>query len=161
MERIHQGRRSDCPIAYSLDLLGDSWSLLLIRDIVFAGKKTFGEFLASDEGIARNILANRLARLEKMGIITKQPHPADKRKELYQLTEAGLDLIPVLLELSRWGAKHEPETADARAWLADVPLDGTGLVQLIRETVRAGGSVFTGPQSVIAKLERLDQEGSR
>ncbi|MCM3762515.1 helix-turn-helix transcriptional regulator [Alkalihalobacillus oceani] len=157
MDKTKRSRRSDCPISYSLDLLGDSWSLLIIRDIVFADKKTFGEFLASDEGIARNILTNRLTTLVQKGILTKQPHPSDKRKDLYQLTEAGLDLIPVLLDLSLWGAKHEPETSEAQAWLANVQADKDTLVQLIRETVKDGGSVFTGPDSVIEKLERLEK----
>lgn len=155
MSNVEQSRRSDCPISYSLDLLGDSWSLLIVRDIVFADKKTFGEFLASDEGIARNILANRLSSLEKKGLLTKNPHPSDKRKDLYQLTEAGLDLIPVLLELSAWGAKHEPETAHAQSWLANARLDKISLIHLIRETVKEGGSVFTGPDSAVSKLERL------
>lgn len=141
-------RRSSCPISFSLDLLGDSWSLLIIRDIIFAGKKTFGEFLASDEGIARNILTNRLSRLETMGLITKSPHPGDGRKDLYELTEAGLDVLPILWELSAWGAKHEPETADTLAWLADVPMNKDSLMQLIRETVKNGGSVFAAVRSV-------------
>ncbi|QNK55902.1 helix-turn-helix domain-containing protein [Paenibacillus sp. PAMC21692] len=142
-------KRSNCPISFSLDILGDSWSLLIIRDIIFAGKKTFGEFIASDEGIARNILTNRLSRLEAMGLITKNPHLGDKRKDLYELTEAGLDLIPVLLELSAWGAKHEPETAEAAAWLDDVQMDRSSLIQQIRNTVKQGGSVFAGTINVI------------
>lgn len=147
MNNDNRNRRSNCPISFSLDLIGDSWSLLIVRDIVFAGKRTFGEFLASDEGIARNILTNRLSRLEAQGLITKKPHPSDKRKDLYELTESGLDLIPVLLELSAWGAKHEPETAEALAWLDDVKVDRTGLIQLIRDTVQKGGSVFVSSDS--------------
>lgn len=155
MQHSKPQRRSDCPISFSLDLLGDSWSLLIIRDIIFAGKKTFGEFLASDEGIARNILTNRLSRLEAMGLITKSPHPTDKRKDLYALTEAGLDLLPVLWELSAWGAKHEPDTGETFAGLADIPMDKDSLIQLIRKTVRNGGSVFAGPGSVVEQLEEL------
>lgn len=154
MNNSRLSRRSNCPISFSLELLGDSWSLLIIRDIIFAGKKTFGEFLTSDEGIARNILSNRLSRLETIGLITKSPHPEDRRKDLYELTEAGLDLLPVLFELSCWGAKHEPETADTLTWLADVQMDKVSLMQLIRETVINGGSVFTGSESVINQLEK-------
>src|SRR5690349_5703698 len=99
----HQERRSDCPINFGLQIFGDTWSLLIIRDIVYFGKKTYGEFLESDEGIASNILASRLANLEQMGILRKKPHDADKRKEDYVLTEKGLDLIPILLEMSNWG----------------------------------------------------------
>jgi DNA-binding HxlR family transcriptional regulator len=146
-------RRSDCPIAFSLEVVGDSWTLLIIRDIVFAGKRTFGEFLASDERIARNILANRLSRLEELGLLTKKPHPTDGRKDLYELTDAGLDFIPVLLELSAWGAKHEPATAGAAAWLREVRVDRDRLIGLIRETVKNGGSVFAGPDSVMDRLK--------
>lgn len=142
MKKAKLSRRSNCPIAYSLDLIGDSWSLLILRDIIFAGKRTFGEFLASDEGIARNILTNRLARLQEIGLITKKPHPADRRKDLYEITEAGLDFIPVLIELSAWGAKHEPETAEALSWLADIQMDKESLIEWIRETARSGRSVF-------------------
>ncbi|RJX37925.1 transcriptional regulator [Paenibacillus pinisoli] len=155
MQNSKPQRRSDCPISFSLDLLGDSWSLLIIRDIIFAGKRTFGEFLASDEGIARNILTNRLSRLETMGLITKSPHPADRRKDLYALTEAGLDLLPVLWELSAWGAKHEPETAETFAGLTNIPMDKDNLIQLIRRTVRNGESVFVGNGSVVEQLGEM------
>lgn len=87
--------------------------------------------------------------------IDTTPHPTDKRKDLYLPTEAGLDLIPVLLELSAWGAKHAPETADAAAWLTDIPLERALLVERIKETVRKGGSVFGGPGSVIEQLGGL------
>lgn len=152
MQKHQLQRRSNCPISFSLDLVGDSWSLLIIRDIVFAGKRTFGEFLASDEGIARNILASRLSRLESIGLIKKKPYPGDRRKDLYELTDAGLDLIPILLELSAWGAKHEPETAEAQAWLTDIRIDKDSLIQLIKETVKNGGSVFAGPGNVADQL---------
>lgn len=130
-------RRSDCPISFSLDLIGDAWSLLIIRDIVFAGKHTFGEFLTSGEGIARNILSNRLARLEDMGLIVKKPHPRDGRKDWYAATEAGLELIPVLLELSLWGAKREPETAETIRWLSELGLDRERLIRHLREAAGA------------------------
>lgn len=159
MPNLTPSRRSDCPISYSLDLLGDSWSLLIIRDIVFAGKNTFGEFIASDEGIARNILTNRLSRLESIGILSKQPHPTDKRKDLYLLTERGLGLIPVLLELSAWGATCEPETASARSWLEGLPVSKEQLIRMIQDTVRAGGSVFAGPDNVFDQLDKLRSKG--
>ncbi|MFC6332004.1 winged helix-turn-helix transcriptional regulator [Paenibacillus septentrionalis] len=157
MKNHKLNRRSNCPIAFSLDLIGDSWSLLIIRDIIFAGKRTFGEFLASDEGIARNILTNRLSRLENLGLISKKPHPSDKRKDLYELTDSGLDFIPILLELSVWGAKHEPETAEALAWLADVGMDKSDLIQLIRETVKKGGSVFVGSGNVLEVINEQNE----
>ncbi|WP_144938707.1 helix-turn-helix domain-containing protein [Paenibacillus sp. 32O-W] len=134
--------RSDCPINYSLEMLGDSWSLLIIRDIIFAGKRTYGEFLTSDEGIARNILANRLQQLTCKGILEKKPHHTDNRKDLYVVTDKGLDLIPILLELSAWGAKHEPSTSHGQSWVAETNLDREQLVQRIRQSVLEGRSVF-------------------
>ena len=98
MKHTHQ-RRSDCPINFALEVFGDPWSFLIIRDIVYFGKNTYGEFLASEEGMATNILASRLAHLEHQGILVKKLSERDKRKEEYVLTEKGLDLIPVLVEM--------------------------------------------------------------
>ena len=89
--------RSHCSVNYGLEIFGDKWSLLIVRDIVFAGKKTYGEFLKSEEGFATNVLASRLAFLEEQGILSKTPSSADRRKDFYALTEKGLDLIPILL----------------------------------------------------------------
>lgn len=102
--------RSDCPISFSLDVFGDKWSLLIIRDVVFEGKQTFNDFLRSDEGIARNILASRLTHLKEKGILHKEPHPSDGRKDIYTLTEKGRDLIPILFSMATWGDKHEART---------------------------------------------------
>jgi DNA-binding HxlR family transcriptional regulator len=147
-----QHRRSDCPINFALETFGDTWSLLIIRDIVYFGKQTYGEFLASEEGIATNILANRLARLEQQGILMKLPHPTDVRKERYVLTEKGLDLIPVLAEIANWSAEHDPETGAPPAWIALMKAEREKMLQLIRETVRNGGAVFAGPNSLISQL---------
>src|SRR5260370_21300313 len=100
-----QEKRSDCPISFALETFGDRWSLLIVRDIVYFGKKTYGEFLESEEWIATNILASRLVQLEEKGILVKMPHELDKRKEVYMLTEKGLDLIPILVELADWSAQ--------------------------------------------------------
>ena len=128
------------------------WSLLIVRDIVYFGKKTYGEFLDSDEGIATNILATRLAQLEDKGILVKKPHETDRRKEIYELTEKGLDLIPVLLELANWGAHHDPQTSAPKEWIDLVNAEKEKMTQLIRTTVQSGGSVFVGPNSVVSKL---------
>ena len=146
------GRRSECPINYSLEMVGDPWSLLLIRDIVYFGKRTFGEFLRSDEGIARNILTSRLEQLQERGILTKSPHPDDGRKDMYTLTDRGLDLIPLLLAAADWGAEHAPSTDAPRSWIELVRARREELVQLIRETVRDGGSIFIGERNVLSKL---------
>lgn len=105
------GRRSGCPISIALELLGDAWSLLVIRDMMFKGRHTFNEFLAGGEGIATNILADRLRRLVEAGLIEKHPDPADRRRSLYRLTRRGIDLAPVLVELVVWSASHEATDA--------------------------------------------------
>ena len=100
-------RRSGCPVSVSLDLLGDRWSLLIIRDLMVRGYRTFKEFEESGEGIATNILTDRLRKLKSTGIITTQVDETDGRKVNYRLTQKGIDLAPVLLELVIWGARHE------------------------------------------------------
>jgi DNA-binding HxlR family transcriptional regulator len=147
-----QQRRSDCPINFSLETFGDMWSLLIVRDIVYFGKKTYGEFLDSDEGIATNILASRLAQLEQKSILVKQPDATDRRKEVYSLTEKWLDLIPVLLELASWGAQHDPQTDAPQDWIALVNANKEKMIRLIRATVQSGGSIFVGADSVVNKL---------
>lgn len=98
--------RSDCPISTALDIFGDKWSLLIIRDMMFKGKSTYGEFLEAGEKIATNILADRLAQLECGGIISKHKHPESKAKVLYKLTPKGIELAPVLVEIIAWSEKH-------------------------------------------------------
>lgn len=104
MKRIK--KRSECPISSALDIVGDKWSLLIIRDIAMQGKKTYNEFLKSEEKIATNILADRLVMLESAGIITKGNHPDSKAKILYRLTEKGIDLLPILVEMILWSDKY-------------------------------------------------------
>lgn len=147
-----QRRRSDCPISVGLETFGDLWSLLIIRDIVYFGKKTYGEFLDSDEAIATNILASRLQHLEQKGILVKTPSTTDKRKEVYSLTEKGLDLIPILLEIASWSAQHDPQTGAPPDWIATVNANKADMIRLIRETVRQGGAIFVGEGSVISQL---------
>lgn len=114
--------RSSCPINASLELLGDRWSLLIVRDMVFGGARAFKDFLASDERISTNILASRLVRLQSYGIITGAPNPVDGRGSVYTLTAKGVQLVPVLMELSRWGTRFaggQPPPGILEAWTAD------------------------------------------
>jgi DNA-binding HxlR family transcriptional regulator len=103
--------RSGCPISIALELFGDRWSLLIVRDLMFKGLKTFNEFQNAGEGIATNILTDRLARLEAAGVVAKLPDREDARKYVYRLTPKGIDLAPVLVELVLWSAKHEDTEA--------------------------------------------------
>ena len=98
--------RSECPITNTLDLIGDKWTLLIIRDILFLKKKSFNEFLESPEGIATNILTERLKRLEDHGIIAKRPYRKGPSRYEYTLTQRGEDLQPLLMEMIRWGNTH-------------------------------------------------------
>ena len=100
-------RRSGCPLNASVEILGDRWSLLIIRDMMLRGARTYKKFLECYEGIATNILADRLRRLEAYGIIAEQSDPSDGRKRIYRLTTKGIALAPVLTEMVLWAAAHE------------------------------------------------------
>jgi DNA-binding HxlR family transcriptional regulator len=100
-------RRSQCPLNASVEMLGDRWSLLIIRDMMLRGFRTYKEFLECYEGIATNILADRLRKLLTYGIIITEPDPSDGRKRIYSLTAKGIDLAPVLTEMVLWAAAHE------------------------------------------------------
>ena len=101
-------RRSGCPVNVCLEVFGDRWSLLIVRDLMVRGYKTFKQFQGSGEGIATNMLADRLKKLESSGILEREIEPADGRRVNYRLTQKGIDLAPVLLDLLIWGARHEP-----------------------------------------------------
>ncbi len=105
-KEVHQ-HRSGCPVSVSLEILGDRWSLLIIRDLMVRGYRTFKEFQNSGEGIATNILSDRLVKLERTGILIAETDEHDARRVNYRLTEKGIDLAPVMLELLIWGARHE------------------------------------------------------
>ena len=113
-------KRSDCPISCSLDIWGDKWSLLIIRDLMFAKECTYGDFLKSPEGIATNILASRLLVLEENKIIEKLDHPDSKAKVLYKLTRKGIDLLPILIEIHLWAEKYFFYQADRKTMLKEV-----------------------------------------
>lgn len=104
-------RRSGCPVSIALEMLGDRWSLLIIRDLMVRGYRTFQAFQRSGEGIATNILADRLQKLEAAGILTAEAEESDGRRVNYRLTEKGLDLAPLLLEMLLWAARHERTAA--------------------------------------------------
>ncbi len=128
--------RSSCPISLSLELLGDRWTLLIIRDMIFAGKTHFREFLLSDEGISSRTLAERLQTLQDEGIVTKSDDPTHKLKAIYRLTEAGIDLLPVLTTLGAWGSKYR-HADDELARIADeVAAGGEAALQQMKKKLR-------------------------
>ncbi|HEX8885719.1 MAG TPA: helix-turn-helix domain-containing protein [Noviherbaspirillum sp.] len=134
--------KSHCPVNFALETFGDAWSLLIVRDIVFWGKRTYKEFLASDEAISTNVLAARLAHLEQRGILVREPHANDRRREVYTLTEKGLGLIPVLLEMSGWSARNDPDTTAPQAFVDAVYADRATMFAAVQDAVRRGGSLF-------------------
>ena len=107
MPKRQAKRRSGCPLNASLEMVGDRWSLLIVRDMMLRDASTFAEFLAGHERIATNILTDRLRSLTEAGIIGAAPHPDDGRKKVYRLTKKGIDLAPVLTEMVLWAAAHE------------------------------------------------------
>lgn len=128
MKKEKNTLRSHCPVNYGLEAFGDRWALLILLDIIFRGKRTYGEFLKSEEGFATNILASRLGQLIESGILQREGHETDGRKDVYSLTEKGLDLIPVLFEIVLWSAKYDHQSEAKRI---------TRLVELIRKDNRA------------------------
>ena len=106
-------QRSGCPINLTLEVVGDKWSLLVIRDMMFGNRRHFRELLTkSEEGISSNILADRLKTLLEQGIITRDGDPTHKQKGIYSLTEQGIELLPVLAQMSGWGFKYLPVSAE-------------------------------------------------
>lgn len=103
-------RQSGCPIAFTLDVIGDKWSFIIIRDMIFRKRRYFSEFLEAKENIATNILADRLKKLEENGIITKTKDPNHQKKYIYRITPKGIDLIPMILEFILWGTENDPQT---------------------------------------------------
>lgn len=125
--------RSSCPISTALDIFGDKWSLLIIRDLMFKEKSTYSDFLNSEEKIATNILASRLALLEWGGIISKHKHPEHKLKVIYKLTPKGIDMIPILVEIILWSEKYHEVHPYAGQFVKMVQTDKEGMLKQIRE----------------------------
>ncbi|MFN2413348.1 MAG: winged helix-turn-helix transcriptional regulator [Pyrinomonadaceae bacterium] len=143
--------RSNCPVNFGLETFGDKWSLLIVRDIVFWGKNTYGDFMNSDEKIATNILASRLAQMVKAGILEKTPETVDRRKDIYSLTKKGLELIPLLVEIVAWSGKliewertSETGTSEEKRQVQRFARtkDKTKIVEEIRKAVLKGSYFF-------------------
>ncbi len=135
--------RSHCPVNYGLEAFGDRWALLILRDIIFRGKRTYGEFLKSEEGFATNILASRLEHLISAGILQRGGDDTDGRKALYSLTEKGLDLIPVIFEIVRWSARHDSLSQARRipALVERIEKDNRAVSKVTRAEVGRGEGI--------------------
>lgn len=128
--------RSSCPISTTLDILGDKWSLLIVRDLAFKGKGTYGEFLTAGEGIATNVLADKLVLLESGGIISRGTHPTSKAKILYKLTPKGIDLIPALVEIILWSEKYHDVHEQATIFAKQARRDKAGLIKMLMDSLK-------------------------
>jgi DNA-binding HxlR family transcriptional regulator len=158
-------QRSGCPINLSLEVLGDRWSLLILRDVVFAGKRHFREFLRSEEGISSNILADRLRGLTEEGMLTRTPDPTHKRKAVYSLTEKSIALVPVFVQLGVWGSTYLPASEElsvpARVLEEGGPLIWERFMGELRKEhlgISAGGDAEAGEASVAATLRAAHED---
>jgi len=131
---MKQEHRSTCPISTALELVGDRWTLLVIRDLMFADKRHFREFLQSEEAISSNVLADRLNALVQGGIVTKSADPTHAQKAIYSLTEKGLELLPVLVAMSAWTQRHYPKTRRPEA--RQLVQGGPKLMKTLEEKLR-------------------------
>jgi DNA-binding HxlR family transcriptional regulator len=136
---MSDGRRrrlSGCPIDYGLDVFGDRWTLLVIRDLLFGGKRHFKELMESPERIASNILAARLRKLEERGLIARTADPDNRKQVIYTLTDKGRDLTPVLVEMVRWGGRHDPNSPVPKSVVARLTRDNDRLIADMRAAMK-------------------------
>lgn len=157
-----EAHRSGCPINLSVEVLGDSWSLVVIRDIMFGGRRHYRQLLnESEEGIASNILSDRLKRLTSDGLITKAQDPAHRQRQLYSLTEQAVQLVPVLVQLGNWGRKFLPASPElsVRAQLLDEggPQLWEEFMQELR-VIHLGADPAAGAPAVMERLEKAYRE---
>jgi DNA-binding HxlR family transcriptional regulator len=130
---LADNHRSGCPINLALEVFGDKWSLIIIRDLMFNGKRHFRELLQSEEKIASNILTDRLNMFEREGVLTKSPDPDHKQKFVYSLTEKGIDLLPILVEMGGWSLKYQPVAPDKRGHADELMKGGAALQKQIKK----------------------------
>ncbi len=131
-----ENHRSYCAINLGLEVFGDKWSLIIIRGIMFEGKRHFRELLQSDEKIASNILTDRLAMLEREGIITKEGDPEHKQKIIYSLTQKGIDLLPILTQVVVWSFKYMPIDIEVNRHAKMVAEGGNEMQEAIKQQLR-------------------------
>ena len=125
-----------CPIRYASGIFGDKWSLMIIRDLMFKGRRYYGEFLAAGEGVSTNILADRLGKLEESGIISKQRDPVKGSKVIYTLTDKGLALMPTMLAMMEWSEKYDAKTEVPEDCAKLLRHDRSGLQRDLEESIK-------------------------
>lgn len=153
---MNDARRSGCPINLTLEMLGDRWSLIVIRDIMFGNRRHFRELLqSSEEGIASNVLADRLKRLLAAGLLTKRDDPSHKQKTIYSLAEPAIELVPLLAHMGEWGTRHTPVTEELSIRARLLFDGGPRLWDAFMKELRAIHLGEPAPRrSVLAELQR-------
>lgn len=136
MKQNSENYRSNCPINFVLEIFGDKWTLLIVRDLMFKSKRSYGEFLQSNENISTNILADRLQKLEAAGIAFKEIDKQNKSKFIYTLTEKGKDLLPIMLEITAWSSKHDATTNTPDSFIQAFENDKSGLSSQILNNLK-------------------------
>ncbi|MFT5676932.1 MAG: DNA-binding HxlR family transcriptional regulator [Paraglaciecola sp.] len=136
MIRNSEDCRSNCPINFVLETFGDKWTLLIVRDLMFKGKSSYSEFLQSGEKISTNILANRLKKLEDNGLVEKSVAADNRSKLIYSLTSKGKDLLPIMLEITVWSAKHDTATNTPDSFLSEFTSSKPEMVTKILSNLR-------------------------
>lgn len=155
-------RRSGCPINLTMEALGDRWSLIVIRDIMFGNRRHFRELLTrSEEGIASNILTARLKRLVALGLLTRLDDPSHRQKAIYSLTEPAIGLVPMLATIGAWGRRHLPVSADLSIRAELLENGGPALWEAFMRDLRKihvddpiGGATGAVTSPVLARLTR-------
>lgn len=143
-------RRSDCPISFGLDIFGDKWTLLILRDIMFYGRTRFSDFTPM-EHIATNILADRLNTLEQFGIIAKERDPVLKNQNIYSVTQKGRDLLPTLIDLTLWGLQYDPHTPASKGFVQRLATEKEKIAQDITASIdRADFTTYRSSQMGIS-----------
>jgi DNA-binding HxlR family transcriptional regulator len=162
---VHGAHRSGCPINLTLEVLGDRWSLIVIRDVMFGNRRHFRELLSqSEEGIASNILADRLKRLAAEGLLSRADDPSHKQKGIYSLTEAAIQLVPLLAQMGAWGRRHTPasDALSIRAQLLEEggpPLWEAFMVELRSRHLGAPAPERSVLRELQAAFERVSRHG--
>lgn len=146
--------RSLCPINLALEVIGDRWSLLIVRDLMFSGRHHYRELLQAEEGISSNILAERLGRLVEAGILRRTDDPTHKQKAIYKLTPMGVDLLPVIAALGTWGSKYLPVTKQSAAVALSLEKGGAAALMELRASIADAHSAGASPPSVPSRGAR-------
>ena len=127
--------RSHCPINYTLEHFGDKWSFLIIRDLMFKGKRHYNEFLEAGEKVSTSVLGDRLKKLEEMGIISRGEDNVKKSRIRYSLTQEGIDLLPILIEMIIWGSVHDELTESPKEFMDQASKNKDSMIRQIRENL--------------------------